>query len=255
MDVAVRRCAWQRMRGEAWHVAVAHMRGQGMGPGCCGSGSRMLLGFWSLLESRISSSEVGTGKVLSQFNFFGGLTRVKPIIGVEKYLVLKSFIEFRLAMEDWFKAFCFNLDLTSNLKHPNPSAMVRSVLSPPFWVKVNADVGYSSSKQKAVSGIIIRDENDQIRGSCFRIHNLFSSIVMAEAEDYSKIRPVTRDVKALSRSFLACCFNFTGRGGNTVAHTMAKEGMKSSKDRFWFEDASVRAIDLAASDLRIMRPP
>ncbi|MBA0814926.1 hypothetical protein Gohar_020721, partial [Gossypium harknessii] len=44
-------------------------------------------------------------------------------------------------------------------------------------------------------------------------------------------------------------------GGNTVAHTMAAEGMKSSKDRFWFEDALVRAIDLVASDLQIMQPP
>ncbi|MBA0674408.1 hypothetical protein Goari_016008, partial [Gossypium aridum] len=48
-------------------------------------------------------------------------------------------------------------------------------------------------------------------------------------EDYFEIRSVTWDVKALSRSFLACCFNFIAKGGSTVAHAVATEGMKAWK--------------------------
>ncbi|MBA0794651.1 hypothetical protein Gohar_018960, partial [Gossypium harknessii] len=71
-------------------------------------------------------------------------------------------------------------DLTSILKHPDPSAMVRWALPSPYWVKVNVGVGYSISNQKAVSDIIIQVEMGQIIGSSFRIHNLFNLMFMAE---------------------------------------------------------------------------
>ncbi|MBA0746346.1 hypothetical protein Gogos_008874 [Gossypium gossypioides] len=71
-------------------------------------------------------------------------------------------------------------DLTLILKHPNPSAMVRWPPPPPSWVKMNVDANYSISNQKATSSIIIQDKTGQIMGSCFRIHNLFSSVFMVE---------------------------------------------------------------------------
>ncbi|MFQ6624589.1 hypothetical protein Gotur_003757, partial [Gossypium turneri] len=84
----------------------------------------------------------------------------------------------------------------------------------------------------------------QIIGSSFRIHNLFNLMFMAEV-----------NAKALSRSFSACRFNFIARGGNIIAHAMAAEGLKSTKDQFWVEDAPLGVIDLAVSDHRFIEPP
>ncbi|KAG8493393.1 hypothetical protein CXB51_010826 [Gossypium anomalum] len=119
--------------------------------------------------------------------------------------------------------------LTSILKHPNLSTMVRWARPPPSWVKMDFDACYLISNQKAASGIIIQNKMGQIMGSCFRIHNLFSLVFMVEA------------VAVLD--------------GNTVAHVMTAEGLKSIEDRFWVEDVPLGVTDLAASDRYFIERP
>ncbi|MBA0817760.1 hypothetical protein Gohar_019653 [Gossypium harknessii] len=69
-------------------------------------------------------------------------------------------------------------------------------------------------------------------------------------EDYSKIRPLTWDAKALTRNFSSCRFKFVARDGNFAAHAMAVEGLKRFVDFFLVEDTPVTALEMADSDQR-----
>ncbi|MBA0743134.1 hypothetical protein Gogos_005852, partial [Gossypium gossypioides] len=48
--------------------------------------------------------------------------------------------------------------------------------------------------------------------------------IISLEEDYTEIRSITWDVKALARNFSSCRFEFIAREGNTVAHALGKEG-------------------------------
>ncbi|MBA0840762.1 hypothetical protein Goarm_003312, partial [Gossypium armourianum] len=47
--------------------------------------------------------------------------------------------------------------------------------------------------------------------------------ITSPGEDYSEKRPVTWDVKAWARNFSDCCFEYTVRQGNSVAHALVEE--------------------------------
>ncbi|MBA0771238.1 hypothetical protein Gotri_019728 [Gossypium trilobum] len=132
---------------------------------------------------------------------------------------------------------------------------------PPMgWVKLNVVSGFSIARQKAVSGSIIKNEEGNILGSGFRVHHLVGTVALAEAiallhgvqfasemgfryviaesdsrlvinninskeDDYSETRPLTWDLKALTRNFSECRFQFVAREGSSVAHAMAEEGL------------------------------
>lgn len=70
--------------------------------------------------------------------------------------------------------------LQTHLQHPKPRAMIK--WSPPSicWVKVNTDASFSSTKQIAVSGFIVRNEDDNLTGSGYRVQNYIGSIALAE---------------------------------------------------------------------------
>ncbi|KAK5787057.1 hypothetical protein PVK06_041708 [Gossypium arboreum] len=161
---------------------------------------------------------------------------------------------------------------------------------PTGWVKLNVDAGFSIVRQKAVLSFIIKNEEGNILGSEFRVHHLVRTVALAEAiallhgvqfasemgfryviaesdsrvvinkinskeDNYSETRPLTWDLKASTRNFSECRFQFVAREGNSDAHAMAEEGLRRLEDCFWVEDALVKASDLAASDRRSHRPP
>nr|KJB25965.1 hypothetical protein B456_004G218400 [Gossypium raimondii] len=53
-------------------------------------------------------------------------------------------------------------ELSSTLKHPKPRVIINWYPPPPNWVKVNVDAGFSATKQKAVSGFIIRNDEGHL---------------------------------------------------------------------------------------------
>ncbi|MBA0734499.1 hypothetical protein Gogos_018403 [Gossypium gossypioides] len=65
--------------------------------------------------------------------------------------------------------------LSSILGHPPPIAAARWTPPPSPWVKVNVDTGYSGPTQKAISGIIVRDELGK------QFHTWVNTIFMVEA--------------------------------------------------------------------------
>ncbi|MFQ6643802.1 hypothetical protein Gotur_018648 [Gossypium turneri] len=80
--------------------------------------------------------------------------------------------------------------------------------------------------------------------------------LMWKEREKSTLSRGLRQTEAFSAYDLKRAVTYGGsRGGNTVAHAMAKEGMKSLEDCFWVEYVHLRAIDLAASDLQLMQPP
>ncbi|MBA0852044.1 hypothetical protein Goshw_000432, partial [Gossypium schwendimanii] len=62
-------------------------------------------------------------------------------------------------------------ELSSTLKHPKPRVIINWYPLPPNWVKVNVDAGFSATKQKAVSGFLIRNAEG----------HLVKSVVLDEA--------------------------------------------------------------------------
>ncbi|MBA0752233.1 hypothetical protein Gogos_001087 [Gossypium gossypioides] len=181
------------------------------------------------------------------------------------------------------------LELSSNLQHPKPRGMICWNPPPSGWVKFQVNSVFSTARQKAISGFIIRDEEGNIMGSGFRIHHLVRTVALAKAtallldvqfasrmgfkyviaessrmvinninsneEDYSKPRLLTWDLKASTRNFSECHFQFVARKGKSIVHAMTEEGLRRLEDYFWVEDAPMKAFDLAASDHRSHWPP
>lgn len=50
--------------------------------------------------------------------------------------------------------------------------------------------------------------------------------INSRVEDYSELRSLTWDLKALVRNFSECRFQFVAREGNFFAHVMAEEGLR-----------------------------
>lgn len=72
--------------------------------------------------------------------------------------------------------------------------------------------------------------------------------LQSNVEDYSALRPITWDVKALLKRFKFCCFKFAPRGCNTAMHATATLGWKGSIDRFWVEYVPSEVWEVVAKD-------
>ncbi|MBA0590803.1 hypothetical protein Gorai_019495 [Gossypium raimondii] len=132
-------------------------------------------------------------------------------------------------------------DLSVNLKYPIPREMICRNPPPPSWVKVKVDAGFLATKQFSLEmGFmqVIMESNSKIT-----IKN-----IAFQEEDYSETRLVTWDVRALERNFSNFRFEYNAHEGNSVAYVLVEEGMKRLEDRFWVEDAPMKAKELADSD-------
>ncbi|KAK8562033.1 hypothetical protein V6N12_049087 [Hibiscus sabdariffa] len=126
-------------------------------------------------------------------------------------------------------------------------------------VKINVDVAFDKVARSSVSGVVVRDSNGQLLGSCIQLNNAIASCFAAEAqaviqglafvrdlgcrrvilesnfltvisklpsnkEDLSVFCPYISEARGISRNFALCQFIFTPRGGNVVAHRLAHLG-------------------------------
>ncbi|KAL4386555.1 hypothetical protein GQ457_09G024480 [Hibiscus cannabinus] len=133
------------------------------------------------------------------------------------------------------------------------------------------------SDSTSCSGIVVRDNEGFVLGSCYRFNHgvtsnfqdetmdvlqglLFAldlglSKVVVETDakivylklascelDRSEIGSHTRDIKTLALHFVSCSFSFISRNGNRVAHAMAVAGFQDGTDRFWVEDVPTSVL-------------
>ncbi|MBA0735412.1 hypothetical protein Gogos_019263 [Gossypium gossypioides] len=152
-------------------------------------------------------------------------------------------------------------EMTGMLKHPKPRALIKWEPPPMDWLKVNADTGFFEANHHAVSGFLIRNDDGNLMGLRFKMHNLVRTVVLAEVMavldgiQFTKNMGFSRDVKNLARGFASCRFEFVTRERNTVMHAMASKGMKHSEDSFWVEDALFWVLELTNLDRRFHQPP
>ncbi|MBA0594236.1 hypothetical protein Gorai_011148 [Gossypium raimondii] len=133
------------------------------------------------------------------------------------------------------------LECVSDLILPNPNRRDRQLIYSTFTEEEGnlifaLEIGFMK--------IILESDSKTI------IKNL-----QATKEDYSEIRPITWDVKALTMKFSSCHFEFVAGESNAVAHAMAVEGMRRSEDSFWVEDALLKAMEMADLDRLFIWPP
>lgn len=72
-------------------------------------------------------------------------------------------------------------EVTTTLTHSRPGALIKWDPSPTDWVKVCVDVKFSQTNQKAVLGFLIRNDDGQLMGLGYIMHNLISTAVLAKA--------------------------------------------------------------------------
>ncbi|KAK8975428.1 hypothetical protein V6N11_057520 [Hibiscus sabdariffa] len=142
--------------------------------------------------------------------------------------------------------------------------------SPHYKINVGASAMLVDSKSS--SSFLVLDSMGNIIGAGFRINDSITSVFSAEVEailqelefsrdlglhrvvegdnkavieklnahsqDFSDIGPKFRDIKFFAGFFFtSCVFRFIGTSGNQLAHVLASEGLNSSMDRFWVDDA------------------
>ncbi|MBA0608935.1 hypothetical protein Godav_021092, partial [Gossypium davidsonii] len=101
-------------------------------------------------------------------------------------------------------------------------------------------IGRRLANHHVVSRFLIRNDNGNLMGLRFRMHNLVRTMVLVEVmvvlHDFQFTRDMgfSRDVKNLARGFTSCRFKFITREGNTAVYAMASKGMKHLEDSFWF---------------------
>ncbi|KAL4363965.1 hypothetical protein GQ457_04G016290 [Hibiscus cannabinus] len=157
-------------------------------------------------------------------------------------------------------------------------------------VKINVDAAFNSSSNRASSGVVVRDSNGLVLGSCFIPSCNISSPFAAEAlavihglrfalelgcmhvvlesdslttisklksgvDDCSLLRPYIADAQSMAQAFYSCRFSFTPRSGNEVAHCLARLGQVSDVDSYWVEDVPPQALSLVQADRRCSDPP
>ncbi|KAK9010079.1 hypothetical protein V6N11_036596 [Hibiscus sabdariffa] len=134
-------------------------------------------------------------------------------------------------------------------------------------------------------GVVVRDSNGLVLGSCFIPSGNISSLFAAEAlavihglrfalelgcmhvvlesdslttisklksgvDDCSLLRPYIADAQSMAQAFYSCHFSFTPRNGNEVAHCLARLGQASAVDSYWVEDIPPQALSLVQADRR-----
>ncbi|KAK8673927.1 hypothetical protein V6N13_112236 [Hibiscus sabdariffa] len=73
--------------------------------------------------------------------------------------------------------------------------------------------------------------------------------------DFSKIRAITEDTCRLLGNLASSRLSFIRRGGNRVAHELARERFSLTADQIRIEEAPARIEILAAEDRRCSDPP
>ncbi|MBA0785822.1 hypothetical protein Gotri_026317 [Gossypium trilobum] len=135
-------------------------------------------------------------------------------------------------------------DISANLKYPRPRDMICRNPPPSSWVKVNVDAGFLATKQMGFMQVIIESSS-----------KITKKNITFQEEDYSETRLVTWDVRAWERNFSNFRFEYNAHEGNSVAYALVEEGMKRLEDRFWVEDAPMKAKELADSNHRFQQLP
>ncbi|KAK8556537.1 hypothetical protein V6N12_002936 [Hibiscus sabdariffa] len=145
-------------------------------------------------------------------------------------------------------------------------------MTPPIepYVKINVDVAFDASTGRASSGVVVRDSNNLVLGSCVLPTTNISSSFVAEAlaavqglrftldlgcthvvlesdsftiisklmsveDDLSVLQPYISYPKAVSQAFASCHFPFMPISGNDVVHCLARLGNDSDDNSFWVE--------------------
>ncbi|KAH1084160.1 hypothetical protein J1N35_023921 [Gossypium stocksii] len=157
-----------------------------------------------------------------------------------------------------------HLELSSNLQHPKPRGMICWNPLPTGWGNI---LGSGFRVHHLVGTVVLAEATALLHGVQFASEigfryviaesdsRLFINNVNSKEDDYSETRPLTWDLKASTRNFSECHFQFVVRERNSVTHATTEEGLRRLEDCFWVEDAPVKASDLAASDRRSHRPP
>ncbi|KAK8648921.1 hypothetical protein V6N13_129663 [Hibiscus sabdariffa] len=140
------------------------------------------------------------------------------------------------------------------------------------------------------SGVVVRDSNELVLGSCFIPALTVMSPFAAEAlaalyglrfaldlgcmhvvlesdsltiisklrsvvDDLFILRPYIADARLVSQAFASCQFAFTPRSRNEVAHCLTHLGQDSAVEMFWVEEVPPQAFALVQADLRCSESP
>ncbi|KAK8579910.1 hypothetical protein V6N12_070211 [Hibiscus sabdariffa] len=157
-------------------------------------------------------------------------------------------------------------------------------------VKINVDAAFDSSSSRASSGVVVRDSNGLVLGSCFIPSVNISSSFAAEAlavihglcfaldlgcmhvvlesdsltvisklnsgvDDCSLLRPYIADAQLVAQTFFSCQFSFTPKSGNKVVHCLARLSQESAVDSYWVEEVPPQVSTLVQADRRCSEPP
>ncbi|KAL4347997.1 hypothetical protein GQ457_17G012790 [Hibiscus cannabinus] len=162
--------------------------------------------------------------------------------------------------------------------------------APPLNVaKVNFDASFSSSEQRSCSGVVIRNDQGMLLGSCFTSHDHIASPFAAEAvtaiaglrfalhlglqsiilegdarsiilrlldrsRDVSVLSPLISEGKSLARNFRDCAFMCVPRFSNRATHVMARKGFTVMLDSFWVDEAPPEVNVVVEDDRRLLTP-
>ncbi|GMJ05563.1 hypothetical protein HRI_004225500 [Hibiscus trionum] len=156
-------------------------------------------------------------------------------------------------------------------------------------VKVNVDTAFNSDSSLAVSGVVVRDSEGLVLGSCIRLRDGLTTAFAAEAqavidglkfvsdlgcmqvllesdsrsvigrinssgEDLFVLRPFIEDAKRLSEVFDSCRFVFSGRESNSAAHSLARLGRQYAGDTYWIEEVPSPISNIIRADRSHLSP-
>ncbi|GMJ02408.1 hypothetical protein like AT4G29090 [Hibiscus trionum] len=191
----------------------------------------------------------------------------------------------------WVKSYLLELGIISaRMQHRQSVDMKPWSPPPPNSVKLNFDASFKTSDRVACLGLVIRDEEGFILGAQCLLLNHVSSNFAAEAwaakkgielaidlrlrnlviegdsltvikklrskgPDSSNISVIMADAKQLLGCLDSYQISFIRRGGNRVAHELARERLSIAVDTTWVEEALDRIEALAAEDRRCAEPP
>ncbi|KAL4360702.1 hypothetical protein GQ457_04G022450 [Hibiscus cannabinus] len=171
------------------------------------------------------------------------------------------------------RSFCLEIH---NLRRLNNSLSLGSsaswITAPTMMAKINFDDSYCQSHNTSISGIVVRDESGYLLGACHqsvsRVHLAFAAKAFAAVHGLSfvvdlglQLVVLEGDARAVitnqssSRSFWLLSFSpHSTRSANQVAHSLAREGLISTHDRFWIQDVLPLVMVLVAADWRSLDP-
>ncbi|KAL4346286.1 hypothetical protein GQ457_17G009010 [Hibiscus cannabinus] len=81
-----------------------------------------------------------------------------------------------------------------------------------------------------------------------------SSKIVDPDDDFSVIRPLVRDIKALASHFVGCRFIFSPHTCNKAVHAVASYGRRVRSNHIWIEEAPLEVSVLADADRTSLNP-